>query len=108
MSEPREFKSMQEFWPFYLSQHSPKVTRVLHLIGGFAALAVLVSALVLPQPWLLLLLPVAGYGPAWIGHFYFEKNRPATFRHPFYSLLGDVRMCTGMVIGFFKRLLNIT
>ncbi|MDI3261190.1 MAG: DUF962 domain-containing protein [Fulvimonas sp.] len=84
-----EFRSFREFYPYYLGEHRHPVCRRLHLLGSTLVLAlVLVAILTADWRWLLLA-PVVGYGFAWIGHFVFEKNRPATFRHPLYSLLGD-------------------
>jgi hypothetical protein len=84
------FRSFAEFWPYYVSQHLHPVNRALHFFGTSLALATLASAVL--SAWWLLLVPVAGYGPAWVGHFFFERNRPATFRHPWLSLRGDFRM----------------
>ena len=85
----KAYRSFNEFYPFYLSQHENPTCRRLHVVGSFGVLALAVWAL-LTQQWLLLLgLPVLGYGFAWLGHFVFEKNRPATFTYPLYSLMGD-------------------
>ena len=78
----RTFRSFSEFYPFYLSQHSNRTCRRLHVTGSLLVLALAALAVLLKNGWLLLLLPVAGYGFAWVGHFFFEKNRPATFTHP--------------------------
>ncbi len=85
-------RSFEEFWPYYVSQHLDPANRVLHFAGTTLALAALVAALALMAPLWLLLVPVGGYGPAWIGHFFFERNRPATFLYPLWSLRGDFRM----------------
>jgi hypothetical protein len=85
----RRFASFADFWPYYVREHQKPITRALHFIGSTAVLATAVAAFVVGRPWLLLLMPVVGYGFAWIGHFGFEKNRPATFKYPVYSLLGD-------------------
>jgi hypothetical protein len=86
-----ELKSFEEFWPFYVSQHMKPSTRALHMLGTTLVLATLAAGL-LVSPWWLLAMPVAGYAPAWLGHFGFEKNRPATFKYPLWSLRGDFRM----------------
>lgn len=88
MSE-RRFASFRDFYPFYLSQHRNTVNRRLHLAGNVIIVGLAVGAVVTRRWWLLIAIPVAGYGLAWTGHFFFEHNRPATFTHPFYSLLGD-------------------
>ena len=89
-SETHErFNSFAEFYPFYLQEHSNDISRRLHYVGSLLVLCVLAYALG-TQQWLWLLsIPLIGYGFAWIGHFVFEKNRPATFQYPLYSLLGD-------------------
>ncbi|HAI59609.1 MAG TPA: DUF962 domain-containing protein [Xanthomonadaceae bacterium] len=94
------FASFREFYPFYLGEHRNRTSRRLHVIGSAAVLLIL--ALVLAQvlaPWWLLALPVVGYGFAWVGHFVFEKNRPATFKHPIYSLMGDWVMFKDVLTG---------
>ncbi len=88
----REFGSFREFYPFYLGQHRHPVSRRLHVIGTLAMLAIAVFALATRQWRLLPAAVVLAYGCAWIGHFVFEKNRPATFSHPLYSLRGDFTM----------------
>jgi hypothetical protein len=90
MSE--RFKSFAEFWPYYLREHAKPVTRALHFAGTGAGLLLFLFALLSGNYWLLLVALICGYGPAWIGHFFVEKNRPATFRHPFWSLIADFRM----------------
>jgi len=83
------FASFREFYPFYLSEHRHPVCRRLHFVGSSLVLVVVAAALVSGRWGWLLLVPVIGYGFAWVGHFAFEKNRPATFKHPLYSLAGD-------------------
>ena len=83
------FSSFAEFYPYYLQEHSNDVCRRLHYVGSLLVLSILAYALV-TQQWLwLLALPLAGYGFAWVGHFVFEKNKPATFKYPLYSFMGD-------------------
>ena len=83
------FTSFAEFYPYYLQEHSNDVCRRLHYVGSLLVLSILGYAL-FTQQWLwLLALPFAGYGFAWVGHFVFEKNRPATFKYPLWSLMGD-------------------
>ena len=98
--EPREsFRRFADFYPFYLSEHAHSTSRRLHFAGTASVLGLTAYALISGRLGLLWLTPIAGYGFAWAGHFFFEKNRPATFRHPFYSLLGDFVMFRDMIIG---------
>ena len=83
------FSSFREFYPFYLSEHADRTSRRLHFIGSCGALACLAAAGVRGSGGWLLAALACGYGFAWVGHYVFEKNRPATFRHPLYSFLGD-------------------
>ncbi len=87
-----QFNSFKEFYPYYLKEHSNKTCRVLHFIGTTLLLSLLIFSIITKDYKLMWFLPLVGYGFAWVGHFVFEKNRPATFKHPFYSLLGDFKM----------------
>ena len=93
------FGSFREFYPSYLAQHRNPRCRQLHFVGTTLFVVQSAAALLLRQPWLLLSGVVAGYGFAWVGHFFFEKNRPATFTHPFYSLIGDFAMARDILAG---------
>jgi len=93
------YQSFKEFYPFYLSQHRNKTCRNLHFIGSSLILIMLSYAVFNAQYLLLLTLPVIGYGFAWIGHFVFEKNKPATFTYPLWSFIGDWKMFWQMLIG---------
>ncbi|MBB5883461.1 DUF962 domain-containing protein [Xanthomonas sp. LMG 8992] len=95
----RRFASFREFYPFYLSEHRHPLSRRLHFVGSLGVLASLLLALCTGHPRWLWGAPVCGYGCAWIGHFVFEKNRPATFKHPLYSLAGDWVMFKDMLLG---------
>lgn len=83
------FSSFREFYPFYLAEHANRTSRRLHFIGSVGVLCLLALALVQRNAWWVGAALVCGYGFAWAGHFFFEKNRPATFRHPLYSFVGD-------------------
>lgn len=91
MSKP-QFKSFEAFYPFYLGEHAQPNNRRLHFVGSSMALACVLFALFKWDFWYLLAAPICGYGMAWIGHFFIEHNRPATFSHPWYSLRGDWQM----------------
>ncbi len=85
----KTYTSFKEFYPFYLSQHQNQQCRRLHFIGSLLVLCLLAYSLLTGNYLLLCLLPIVGYGFAWLGHFFFEKNKPATFQYPLYSLIGD-------------------
>ena len=91
-SPPKKYDSFAEFYSFYLSEHSDRTCRRLHFAGSTLALLRLVALIVTRSPWWLLAGILCGYGFAWIGHFAFEKNRPASFKRPLYSFMGDWRM----------------
>lgn len=93
------YQSFEEFWPFYVREHSRKTTRVMHFAGTTAAVGAAVAGLLLRRPKLLALAPVLGYGPAWISHFFIEKNRPATFKYPRWSLMADFVMWSKIASG---------
>lgn len=88
----------EEFWPFYVSQHRHAVNRGLHFVGTTLVILCLVPTVLISPLWLTAA-PFAGYGFAWIGHFFFEKNKPATFSYPLWSLRGDFRMYRLMLLG---------
>jgi hypothetical protein len=81
--------TFREFWPYYVREHAKSITRALHFIGSTLVLAIAAAAVVTGRPWLFLATPIVGYGFAWIGHFGFEKNKPATFKYPVYSFIAD-------------------
>ncbi|HSO35439.1 MAG TPA: DUF962 domain-containing protein [Labilithrix sp.] len=93
----QEFRTFEEFWPFYVKEHQKKATRILHFIGTTSAMACVAGGLLTKRRWLLAVAPVAGYGPAWISHFFIEGNKPASFKHPLWSLRADLIMWTKMV-----------
>ena len=94
------YASFRDFYPFYLGEHSNQTCRRLHFVGstGVLAIVMLVIGQILAPVWLLAAL-FCGYGFAWVGHFFFEKNKPATFAHPFYSFAGDWVMYKDMLTG---------
>jgi hypothetical protein len=91
-----------DFYPFYLREHSNRICRRLHFVGTTLVLTALALAALTRNPAWLLAAPFVGYGFAWIGHFVFEKNRPATFAHPWYSLAGDFVLFRDMLVGRIK------
>jgi hypothetical protein len=90
MSE--RYRSFKDFYPFYLSEHANSVSRRLHFTGTSIALVLIITAVATHGWWLLGLALVQGYAFAWVGHFFFEHNKPATFRYPAFSLMGDWRL----------------
>jgi len=90
-SQTARFATYDAFWPFYLKEHARPLTRALHYIGTGLVIVLLIAA-VIASAWLLLALPVAGYGFAWAAHGLVEHNKPATFIHPWWSLISDFRM----------------
>lgn len=99
MSQQQTFRNFADFYPYYLEEHSDVNCRRLHFVGSLLVILVALYAIVTAKFLYLLLLPLIGYGFAWIGHYGFEKNRPATFKHPLYSLMGDWVMFRDMLIG---------
>lgn len=98
MTEER-YKSFSEFWPFYIAEHSRHGTRLLHLIGTASGVALLVYFIATGRWWLFPLALIPGYGCAWLGHFVIEKNKPATFKYPLWSFMGDYKMIAMMLTG---------
>ena len=88
-SDPKSFVSFAEFYPFYLSEHSNRTCRRLHFVGSTLALLCVALLVATARPHYLLLALLCGYGFAWVGHFVFEKNKPASFKRPLYSFMGD-------------------
>lgn len=97
-----QFSSFEEFYPYYLDEHSNRTCRRLHFIGTSIALGLLIGALYTGNYWLILLGVVQGYAWAWVGHFFFEHNKPATFQHPWKSFKGDWVMWKDMLTGKVK------
>jgi len=99
---PQEFASYEDFFTFYLHEHSDAGNRAMHAVGTLLGLATLIVAFAVGHPWYALLWPVVSYAFAWIGHFVIEGNKPATFGHPFWSLISDFRMLGLMFTGRLK------
>ncbi|MGE8323604.1 MAG: Mpo1-like protein [Pseudomonas sp.] len=99
MNRTAQFRSFAEFYPYYLGEHSNPTCRRLHFVGTSLVIALLAYTIGSGKWWLLLTLPLFGYGFAWVGHFFFEKNRPATFTYPLYSLIGDFVMFRDILLG---------
>ena len=104
MNSQKRFSRFSEFYPYYLSEHKNQTCRRLHFVGSLLVLMVLAYVLFSHRWVFLWLLPIIGYGFAWIGHYFFEKNKPATFKHPWYSLIGDWVMFKDILTGKLKWL----
>jgi hypothetical protein len=98
----RQFKSFDEFWPYYLGEHSKASTRLLHYVGTMTAIGLVIAFVALGKWWLFPCAFLPGYAFAWIGHFFIEKNRPATFTYPLWSFMGDWKMLALMLSGKLK------
>jgi hypothetical protein len=99
MNDEQRFRTFSDFYPFYLSEHSNRTSRRLHFAGTCIALALLIAAIATHKRWLAGVALVQGYAFAWVGHFFFEHNKPATFRYPRYSLMGDWRLWWDILTG---------
>lgn len=93
-----KFKSLKEFYPYYLKEHQNFTCRILHFIGTALLFVILAMAIILGDLRILLILPFIGYGFAWVGHFFFEKNKPATFQYPLFSLASDFLLFFDLLI----------
>lgn len=91
--------SFEQFWPYYLSEHESKTTRLLHFAGTSAAMGCVAFAVLKRKPSVLLTALLVGYGTAWASHFFVEKNRPASFRYPLWSLAADFKMWSLIATG---------
>ena len=95
----KRYNSLKEFYPFYLSEHQNQTSRILHFIGTSFFFILIILAFTLSKYWILFFVPIVGYGFAWIGHFFYEKNKPATFQYPFYSLASDFILYFDLILG---------
>ena len=92
MNQEDRIKNFDEFWPYYVREHSTAGCRLLHFVGSSLGLLCLASTFVLGNPWFILLGLALGYGFAWVGHFFIEHNKPATFQYPLWSFQADWKM----------------
>ncbi|MEA5458548.1 DUF962 domain-containing protein [Arcicella sp. LKC2W] len=98
----QNFESLKEFYPYYLTEHQNSISKLLHFIGTGLIILILILGLLTADYQYLWFIPLVGYGFAWVGHFFFEKNKPATFKHPFYSLASDFMMFFDILSGKVK------
>lgn len=101
--EHEKFRSFDQFWPHYVAEHSKPATRALHAAGTLAGLALIAAGAWTGRWWLALSALPIGYGAAWVGHFFVEHNRPATFRYPLWSFLADYKMIALMLAGRMEK-----
>jgi hypothetical protein len=94
----KRFKTLKEFYPYYLSEHQNYTCRVLHFVGTALLFLIIAVAIILSDYRILISLPFVGYGFAWVGHFFFEKNKPATFQYPLFSLASDFLLFFDLLI----------
>jgi hypothetical protein len=99
MHGKKSFRTFGDFYPFYLGEHANRTCRRLHFTGTTLAVALLVTAAITQQWWFIVVALVQGYAFAWGGHFFFEHNKPATFKYPWFSLMGDWRLWWDMLTG---------
>jgi hypothetical protein len=98
-SSEKEYKNLKEFYPFYLGEHQNTICRVLHFFGTLGAIAGILTSIYLDIWWIALAGVAFGYANAWIGHFVFENNRPATFKYPLLSFLSDLILFSEFLTG---------
>lgn len=106
--QDKKYTSFNEFYPYYLSEHNNKTNRALHITGTALLIICLLFALITKTWWMLGLVPLIGYGFAWVGHFFIEKNKPATFTYPFYSLASDFVMFWHFITGQLPERLKVS
>ena len=99
MSAERAYKTLKEFYPYYLTEHQNKTCQALHFVGTGLIIGIFITMLLTQVWWMFFLIPLVGYGFAWIGHFAFEKNKPATFQYPGFSLASDFIMFYHILTG---------
>ncbi len=106
MASEKKYRSFNEFYPYYLTEHANNKNRLLHFVGTLLLLVSLVVGIFTGNGLFFILIPLLGYGFAWFGHFFIEKNRPATFTYPFYSLASDFVMFWDIITGQLNRKLK--
>lgn len=99
MSKEKRFRTFADFYPFYLGEHANRTSRRLHFVGTSVAFALLVASLATQLWWLVAVALIQGYAFAWAGHFFFEHNKPATFKYPRFSFMGDWRLWWEILTG---------
>jgi hypothetical protein len=106
LTQEKKYKTFRSFYPYYLTEHADSSNRILHFCGTALLLVCLGAGIVTGKWWLFALIPVLGYGFAWVGHFFIEKNKPATFTYPLYSLASDFVMFWDILTGKINRKLS--
>ena len=96
------YKSFEDFYPYYISEHDHKYTKLMHFIGTSISIYFLIKFILSFNFLFILYALLSGYGFAWVGHFFMEKNKPATFKYPFYSLRGDYKRYVEILQGKHK------
>ncbi len=104
--EEKKYTNLKEFYPFYLTEHQNDISRSLHFVGTGLFLIILIYSIVTGNYKMLIYAPIVGYGFAWIGHFFFEKNKPATFTYPIMSLTSDFIMFWHIITGQLPKKLR--
>jgi hypothetical protein len=103
LGKEKKYKTFRSFYPYYLTEHQDPVNRLLHFSGTALIIVFLLAAIVFRKWWLIALIPISGYGFAWVGHYLVEKNRPATFTYPLYSLGSDFVMFWHILTGQLEK-----
>jgi hypothetical protein len=106
--EAKKYKKFKDFYPFYLTQHAHKTNRALHFIGTSLVIFIVLASIFTKQYHLGFFIPLFGYGFAWVGHFFFEKNKPATFIYPIWSLFSDFLMFYHIITGQIVKKMELS
>jgi hypothetical protein len=102
----KEYKTFWTFYPYYLREHSDPSNRIMHFVGTGLVIASFITGLITMKWYFFAIIPVLGYGFAWVGHFFIEKNRPATFTYPLWSLGSDFAMFWHILTGQIQKKLD--